>query len=77
MADLIAVFNRLDASPLVALLLLALSAALRQIGKGLANRLDCAEARIEELEARQHHHDMALAIIRTRLDIQEETNRLT
>lgn len=77
MGELITMFGRLDVSPFVALLLVALFAALRQIGNGLANRLDCAEARIEELEARQHQHDMALAIIRTRLDIQEETDRLT
>lgn len=77
MGELIGAFGHLDVSPLVALLLIALSAALRQIGKGLASRLDAAEERIGELESYKHRHETALAVIKTRLDIAEEHDSLT
>lgn len=74
MGELIVALGRLDVSPLVALLLVALSAALRQIGRGLANRLDCAEARLEELETRKHQHDTDIAVLKARLALQEDTD---
>lgn len=72
MGEFIASLNRLDVSPLVAILLVALLAALRSIGNSLTTRLARAEARLGELETWKHKHDTSLAVIRARLDIVED-----
>ena len=72
MGDILAIFNRLDISPLIAILLVALSALLRTLGKGIIHRLEAVEARVEDLETYKHKHETSLAVIKTRLDIADE-----
>lgn len=72
MGEFIAALTRLDVSPLIAILLVALLAALRIIGRGFSNRFDCLEARVAQLEHDKHRHDTSLAVIKTRLDIVED-----
>lgn len=72
MGELLATVSRLDVSPLVAVLLVALLAALRSIGHSLTTRLARAEDRLDELEEYKHKHATSLAVIRARLDIVED-----
>lgn len=72
MGELISAVGRLDVSPIIAILLIALSAALRTIGKGIVQRVECAEERIDDLEKYKHKHETSLAVIKTRLDIVED-----
>lgn len=72
MVDLIAALSRLDTSAFVALLLLALLASLKWIGKGIIARLETLERTIDEFRKTQQQHTTSLAIIRTRLTITEE-----
>jgi hypothetical protein len=70
--ELITTLSRLDVSPFVALLLVALLAALRSIGNSLTTRLARAETRLDELEDDKHRHATSLAVIKARLDIVED-----
>lgn len=72
MGELLTTVGRLDVSPLVAVLLVALLAALRSIGNSLTTRLARAEARLDELEEYKHRHTTSLAVIKARLDIVED-----
>ena len=72
MGDILTIFNRLDVSPLIAILLVALSALLRTVSKGIMRRLDLMEGRIAELETCKHRHTTSLAVIKARLDIVED-----
>ncbi len=72
MGELLATVGRLDVSPLVAVLLVALLAALRSIGNSLTTRLARAEARLDELEEYKHRHTTSLAVIKAKLDITED-----
>ena len=72
MGELLATLGHLDISPLVAVLLVALLAALRSIGNSLTARLARAETRLDELEEYKHRHTTSLAVIKARLDIVED-----
>lgn len=72
MGDILTMFNRLDISPLIAILLVALSALLRAVSKGIMRRLEIVEARVAELEEYKHKHATSLAVIKARLDIVED-----
>lgn len=67
MGDIIGNLNHLDASPLVAILLVALCAALKWIGKGLVKR-------IETIEKSVTSHTTELAVIRTRIGMGQHSH---
>ena len=72
MGELLTLIGHFDVSPIIAVLLVSLAFTLRAIAKSVMARLECAEARIEELEGYKQRHETSLAVIKTRLEIVED-----
>lgn len=74
MVDLIAGLSHFDASAVVALLLVALLAALKWIGRGLIKRIESLEAALDEFDRAQQGHTTRLAVVEARLNSSEQTD---